>query len=186
HLPERPHLGHSARRPPVVDAVCPHRRARSRSDGALRHSGCPPGWGTSVLAGGREGGPAVGATRGGSPARGGGRLARGELDDPAGVPRGAAVRTVIGTTPRALARRGMALGRLAVVTRRRDAYAASPGETLPLWLGERTHYRAASAIRDVFDRPDGALGFGYTPWIPADVGGLVIQDRQVVSGIPAA
>jgi hypothetical protein len=93
------------------------------------------------------------------------------------------VRTVIGTTPTALARRGMALDRLAVLTLRRDAYAASPGATLPLWLGERTQYRAATSIRDVFDRPDGALGAGYTPWIAADAGGLVIQGRQVVPGV---
>jgi hypothetical protein len=93
------------------------------------------------------------------------------------------MRTVIGTTPRALARRGMALDRLAVLTLRRDAYAAPPGETLPLWLGERTHYRAATAIRDTFDRPDGALGLGYTPWIAADAGGLVIQAQQVVPGV---
>jgi hypothetical protein len=93
------------------------------------------------------------------------------------------VRTVIGTTPTALARRGMALDRLAVLTLRRDAYATPPGETLPLWLGERTQYRAAAAIRDVFDRPDGALGTGYTPWIAADAGGLVIQERQVVPGV---
>src|SRR4029453_13613309 len=107
-----------------------------------------------MLAGGCEGDPPVGATRGGSHARGGGGFARGELDHPVGVHRGAPMRTVIGTTPRALARRGMALDRLAVLTLRRDAYATPPGETLPLWLGERTQYRAATTIRDAFDRPD--------------------------------
>jgi hypothetical protein len=90
---------------------------------------------------------------------------------------------VIGTTPTALARRGIALDRLVVLTLRRDAYATPSGQTLPLWLGERTHYRAATAIRDTFDRPDGVLGTGYAPWIPSDAGGLVLRGGQVVPGV---
>jgi hypothetical protein len=93
------------------------------------------------------------------------------------------VRTVIGTTPTVLARRGMALDRLTMLTLRRDGAQPIPGPSLPLWLGERTQYRAATSIRDTFDRPDGALGTGYTPWIPADTGGLVLQDGQVVPGL---
>jgi hypothetical protein len=54
---------------------------------------------------------------------------------------------------------------------------------LPLWLGERTQYRAATAILDTFARPDGALGPGYAPWIPADTGGLVLQGGHVVPGV---
>src|SRR4029450_4205543 len=121
-----------------------------RPDGALRDAGCPPGWRAALLAGRCEGRAPLGAALRGADPRGGGRLARGELDDPAGVHRGAAVRTVIGTTPRALARRGMALDRLAVLTLRRDAYAAPPGETLPLWLGERTQDPGGGAVRRRF------------------------------------
>jgi hypothetical protein len=70
-----------------------------------------------------------------------------------------------------------------MLTLRRDGASATPGPSLPLWLGERTQYRAASSIRDPFDRPDGALGMGYTPWIPADAGGLVLAGSHVVPGL---
>jgi len=48
------------------------------------------------------------------------------------------------------------------VTLRRDAYAATPGPTLGLALGERTLYRAGAWLLDQFDGP--ALGASYPAW----------------------
>lgn len=72
-------------------------------------------------------------------------------------------RPLVGTTPRMLARRGVALDRLAVLTLTRDAFADTPGDDKTLYLGERTQYRASSYVLDQFQRPDDALlGTGYS------------------------
>ena len=92
------------------------------------------------------------------------------------------MRALLGTTPTALARRGCALDRLAGLTLRRDAYAAEPVAELPLWLGERTQYRAAAVVLDTFERANGPLGRGYAPWI-AGAPTLILQNQAAV---PAA
>jgi hypothetical protein len=96
------------------------------------------------------------------------------------------VRTLLGTTPRILAQRGIRLDRLAVLTLRQDAYADEPGPTRTLWLGERTHYRAAATVLDAFERPNGALGDGYDPWTPAGFGALTIASETVTAAAVAS
>jgi hypothetical protein len=81
------------------------------------------------------------------------------------------MRPLIGRTPVVLARRWLRLERLATLTLRRDAYADTPGPTVGLALGERTHYRAAAWLLDTFERA--ALGDAY------DVDGLVLVNGRV-------
>jgi hypothetical protein len=96
------------------------------------------------------------------------------------------VRTILGTTPRILAQRGIRLDRLAVLTLRQDAYAEEPGPTVTLSLGERTHYRAAATVLDAFERENGALGDGYEAWTPAGFGALTIASETVTAAAVAS
>ena len=86
------------------------------------------------------------------------------------------MRTMLGRTPVVLARRWLALERLAAITLRRDAYAEPPGPTLGLSIGERTSYRPAAWLLDTFERA--ALGGSYPAW--GGSGGLTLDAGRVV------
>jgi hypothetical protein len=85
------------------------------------------------------------------------------------------VRPLLGTTPRALARRGLELARRAILRLTRDAFADAPGSGLDLFLAERTQYVAACIVLDEFLRADGDLGVGYLAVVGFDALALVDQ-----------
>jgi hypothetical protein len=75
----------------------------------------------------------------------------------------------------ALGRRGLALERCAKLTLRRDAYATTPGPTLGLSIGERTHYRSGAWLLDTFERT--ALSASYATF---GASGLTLTNGQLV------
>jgi hypothetical protein len=89
------------------------------------------------------------------------------------------VRTILGPPALALARRGLALERAAMITLRRDAYAVPPGPTLGLALGERTTYRPGAWLLDTFERD--ALGETYAAW--GGTAGLTLEAGGVTAAV---
>jgi hypothetical protein len=85
------------------------------------------------------------------------------------------VRTLTAPIATALGRRGLALERGAQLALRRDAYAPTPGPTLGLSIGERTHYRSGAWLLDTFERT--ALSASYATF---GASGLTLTSGQLV------
>lgn len=87
------------------------------------------------------------------------------------------MKTLIGTTGRAVRRRWADLTGLVVMTLSRDQFAEEPGDSVVLHLAGRTHYRASAIVLDEFLRD--SLGDAYAA--PAGFDPLTLLDATITA-----